>query len=116
MKLREFTEEGNQKFILLYQKIKASVQQKKSIEKGYTSNFQKQMEDLVNIVLPSLAKLGESNSKMPVGMLLASLVAENLVSKDKFIDVQNNLKEMKKLGDLLQFDIKLSSTLNALVP
>ena len=47
MKLREFTEEGNQKFILLYQKIKASVQQKKSIEKGYTSNFQKQMEDLV---------------------------------------------------------------------
>ena len=41
------------------------------------------MEDLVNIVLPSLAKLGETNSEMPVGMLLASLVAENLVSKDK---------------------------------
>ena len=53
---------------------------------------------------------------MPVGMLLASLVAENLVSKEKFIDVQNNLKEMKKLGELLQFDIKLTATLNALVP
>ena len=38
--------------------------------------LKKQMEDLVNIVLPSLAKLGESNSEMPVGMLLASLVAE----------------------------------------
>ena len=78
--------------------------------------LKKQMEDLVNIVLPSLAKLGESNSEMPVGMLLASLVAENLVSKEKFIDVQNNLKEMKKLGELLQFDIKLTATLNALVP
>lgn len=62
MKLREFTEEGNQKFILLYQKIKASVQQKKSIEKGYTSNFQKQMEDLVQD--NNLSKeLSVSNSK-----------------------------------------------------
>ena len=78
--------------------------------------LKKQMEDLVNIVLPSLAKLGESNSEMPVGMLLASLVAENLVSKEKFIDVQNNIKEMNKLGELLQFDIKLTATLNALVP
>ena len=78
--------------------------------------LKKQMEDLVNIVLPSLAKLGETNSEMPVGMLLASLVTENLVSKEKFIDVQNNLKEMKKLGELLHFDIKLTATLNALVP
>ena len=78
--------------------------------------LKRQMEDLVNIVLPSLAKLGESKSEIPVGMLLASLVAENLVSKEKFIDVQNNLKEMKKLGELLQFDIKLTATLNALVP
>ena len=77
--------------------------------------LKKQMEDLVNIVLPSLAKLGESNSEMPVGMLLATLVAENLVSKEKFIGVQNNLKEMKKLGELLQFDVKLTATLNALV-
>ena len=77
--------------------------------------LKKQMEDLVNVVLPSLAKLGESNSEMPVGMLLATLVAENLVSKETFIDVQNNLKEMKKLGELLQFDVKLTATLNALV-
>lgn len=77
--------------------------------------LKKQMEDLVNVVLPSLAKLGESNSEMPVGMLLASLVAENLVSKETFIDVQNNLKEMKKLGEQLQFDVKLTATLNALV-
>ena len=74
-----------------------------------------QMEELVNVVLPSLAKLGETNSEMPVGMLLATLVAEDLVSKETFIDVQNNLKEMKKLGELLQFDVKLTATLNALV-
>ena len=69
--------------------------------------LKKQMEELVNVVLPSLAKLGETNSEMPVGMLLASLVAENLVTKEKFIEVQNNLKEMKKLGELLNFDMKL---------
>ena len=78
--------------------------------------LKKQMEELVNVVLPSLAKLGETNSEMPVGMLLASLVAENLVTKEKFIEVQNNLKEMKKLGELLNFDMKLVATLNALVP
>ncbi len=78
--------------------------------------LKKQMEELVNVVLPSLAKLGETNSEMPVGMLLASLVAENLVTKEKFIEVQNNLKEMKKLSELLNFDMKLVATLNALVP
>ena len=76
----------------------------------------KQMEELVNVVLPCLAKLGETNSEMPVGMLLASLVSDKLVSKDKFIEVQKNLKEMKKLGDMLGFDKKLVGILNALVP
>jgi len=76
----------------------------------------KQMEELTNIVLPCLAKLGETNSEMPVGMLLASLVSDKLVSEEKFIEVQNNLKEMKKLGDMLGFDKRLVGILNALVP
>ena len=76
----------------------------------------KQMEELVNVVLPCLAKLGETNSEMPVGMLLASLVSDKLVSEEKFIEVQNNLKEMKKLGDMLGFDKRLVGILNALVP
>ena len=78
--------------------------------------LKKQMEDLVNFVLPCLVKLGENNEDMPVGMLLASLVSDNLVSKKKFIEVQNNLKEMKELGNLLNFDRKLTGILNALVP
>ena len=76
----------------------------------------KQMEELVNVVLPCLAKLGETNSEMPVGMLLASLVSDKLVSKDKLIEVQKNLKEMKKIGDMLGFDKRLVGILNALVP
>ena len=76
----------------------------------------KQMEELVNIVLPCLAKIGETNSEMPVGMLLASLVSDKLVSEEKFIEVQNNLKEMKELGDMLGFDKRLVGILNALVP
>ena len=76
----------------------------------------KQMEELVNVVLPCLAKMGETNSEMPVGMLLVSLVSDKLISEEKFIEVQKNLKEMKKLGDMLGFDKKLVGILNALVP
>ena len=75
----------------------------------------KQMDELVNIVLPCLAKIGETDSEMPVGMLLASLVSDKLVSEEKFIEVQNNLKEMKELGDMLGFDKRLVGILNALV-
>ena len=96
-----------------YQVINFSDQNElKSEKKALT----KQMEELVNIVLPCLAKIGETDSEMPVGMLLASLVSDKLVSKEKFIEVQNNLKEMKKLGDILDFDKRLVGILNALVP
>ena len=96
-----------------YQVINFSDQNElKSEKKALT----KQMEELVNIVLPCLAKIGETDNEMPVGMLLASLVADKLVSEEKFIEVQNNLKEMKKLGDMLGFDKKLVGILNALVP
>tara|TARA_B100000795_G_C22349109_1_gene268003 strand:- start:115 stop:453 length:339 start_codon:yes stop_codon:yes gene_type:complete len=74
-----------------------------------------QMEELVNFVLPCLVKLAENNETMPVGMLLASLVSENRVSEEKFIEVQMNLKAMKELDALLGFDKKISGILNALV-
>ena len=101
------------KFYNEYQVINFSDQNElKSQKKALT----KQMEELTNIVLPCLAKIGETNSEMPVGMLLASLVSDKLVSEEKFIEVQNNLKEMKKLGDMLNFDKRLVGILNALVP
>jgi len=96
-----------------YQVINFSDQNElKSEKKALT----KQMEELVNIVLPCLAKIGETDSEMLVGMLLASLVSDKLVSEEKFIEVQNNLKEMKELGDTLGFDKRLVGILNALVP
>ena len=95
-----------------YQVINFSDQNElKSEKKALT----KQMEELVSIVLPCLAKIGETDSEMPVGMLLASLVSDKLVSEEKFIEVQNNLKEMKELGDTLGFDKRLVGILNALV-
>ena len=101
------------KFYNEYQIINFSDQNElKSKKKALT----KQMEELVNVVLPALAKIGETNSEMPVGMLLVSLVSDKLVSEEKFIEVQKNLKEMKKLGDMLGFDKRLVGTLNALVP
>ena len=82
-----------------YQVINFSDQNElKSQKKALT----KQMEELANIVLPCLAKIGETNSEMPVGMLLASLVSDKLVSEEKFIEVQNNLKEMKKFTTYLK--------------
>jgi len=82
-----------------YQVINFSDQNElKSEKKALT----KQMEELVNIVLPCLAKIGETDSEMPVGMLLASLVSDKLVSEEKFIEVQNNLKEMKKFTTYLK--------------
>ena len=105
--------EGITQFYNEYQVINFRDQNElKSQKKALT----KQMEELVNVVLPCLAKLGETNSEMPVGMLLASLVSDKLVSKDKFIEVQKNLKEMKELGDMLGFDKRLVGILNALVP
>lgn len=74
-----------------------------------------QMEELVNFVLPCLVKLSENNETMPVGMMLTSLVSENKVPKEKFIEVQMNLKKMKELDTLLGFDKRLSGILNALV-
>ena len=101
------------KFYNKYQIINFSDQNElKSKKKALT----KQMEELVNVVLPALAKIGETNSEMPVGMLLVSLVSDKLVSEEKFIEVQKNLKEMKKLGDMLGFDKRLVGILNALVP
>ena len=101
------------KFYNEYQIINFSDQNElKSKKKALT----KQMEELVNVVLPALAKIGETNSEMPVGMLLVSLVSDKLVSEEKFIEVQKNLKEMKKLGDMLGFDKRLVAILNALVP
>ena len=100
------------KFYNEYQVINFSDQNElKSEKKALT----KQMEELVSIVLPCLAKIGETDSEMPVGMLLASLVSDKLVSEEKFIEVQNNLKEMKELGDTLGFDKRLVGILNALV-
>ena len=113
MATKELTIKGLAKFYKDYEIIDFSDQKTmKSKEKI----LKKQMEDLVNFVLPCLVKLGENNEDMPVGMLLASLVSDNLVSKKKFIEVQNNLKEMKELGNLLNFDRKLTGILNALVP
>ena len=48
MKVREFTEEGNQKFILLYDEIKQSVIKKGTIEKGYTAKLQNKIEVMLN--------------------------------------------------------------------
>ena len=47
MKIKRFTNEGRQKFVLLYEQIKVSVIKKKSIEKGFTQNLKNQIKNLL---------------------------------------------------------------------
>ena len=49
MKIRRFTDNGRQKFVLLYNQIKASIiNNNKSIEKGFTKNLKAQVKNLLN--------------------------------------------------------------------
>ena len=48
MKVRRFNNEGRQKFNLLYNQIKVSIINSKSIEKGYTTNLKNQVQNLLD--------------------------------------------------------------------
>ena len=49
MKLRRFTEDGHNKYILLYDKIKDSIiKQKGDVKKGFTKKLKDEIEDLLN--------------------------------------------------------------------
>ena len=73
--------------------------------------------DIYTIVLPSLSKILENNNpKTPIGLLLTQLVVDNFIKEKTFIEVQLNLKELKKLSILLELDKKLQTALGFLVP
>ena len=48
MKIRRFNDDGMQKFNLLYNQIKISIINSKSIEKGYNANLKDQVKNLLN--------------------------------------------------------------------
>ena len=49
MKLRRFTEDGHNKYILIYDKIKQSIaENKKDIKKGFTKKLKDEVENLLN--------------------------------------------------------------------
>ena len=59
---------------------------------------QKQTEILVNIVMPDIQSLANNYpANTQVVMILMELVENNLVSEEKFIEVQKNLKELKNI-------------------
>ena len=78
--------------------------------------FEKQLQDLVNIVLPSLVKISDNmDPNTPIGLFLTTLVQENFIKEVKFIEVQLNLKELKKMSTLLDLDKRLQVILKVLV-
>ena len=85
--------------------------------------FMKQMNELVDIVIPCLVRIGTKESKelpkgteMPAGIVLSTLITNNLVAEEKFIEVQKNLKEVKKLAEGFGFDKKFVEVLHTLFP
>ncbi len=80
------------------------------------TNLKKVMTDLVNVIAPSILKIADNNNPdTPVGLLLATLVTDNFINEKKFIEVQLNLKELKKLANLLNMDKRLQAILGILV-
>jgi mRNA deadenylase 3'-5' endonuclease subunit Ccr4 len=74
------------------------------------------MKDLVNVVAPSILKIADNNNPdTPVGLLLTTLVTDNFINEKKFIEVQLNLKELKKLANSLDMDKRLQAILGVLV-
>ena len=83
----------------------------------YSKSINKIVGDIYTIVLPSLSKILENNDpKTPIGLLLTQLVVDNFIKEKTFIEVQLNLKELKKLSILLELDKKLQTALGFLVP
>jgi hypothetical protein len=77
--------------------------------------FKKQSEDLVNIVLPSLIKIAKNDQDTSMMRVFTSLVINNLVTEKKITDVLKNLKEMQRMGVLLEFDNTLMDALKLIV-
>ena len=76
----------------------------------------KQTEALVNIIMPCLQSLADKYPEdTQVVMILIKLVEDNLVSEEKFIEVQKNLKEMKNIGDTVGLNQKLMAALHIMV-
>jgi len=78
-----------------------------------TNTAKKQMEDIVSVLGATLVELSKGNEDMPVGMLLTSLVSKDLVPNNKFIEVQEDLKELKNIGNMLNLSPQLMAVLNA---
>jgi len=81
----------------------------------YSKSLNKILGDIYTIVLPSLSKILENNPKTPIGLLLTQLVVDNFIKEKTFIEVQLNLKELKKRAILLELDKKIQTALGCLV-
>lgn len=83
---------------------------------NHKKEITKIMQDLVNVVAPSVVKILENNNpKTPFGLVLATLVGDNFIKEKKLIEVQLNLKELKRMANLLDMDKRLQAILGILV-
>ena len=93
MKLRKFTDEGHNKYTLLYKKIKDSISANNDdIEKGFSSKLKKEVEILRNDISCSVEiptgkdlKIKNFNTSYELGLYLNDLLSE-CSYKDIFMD------------------------------
>ena len=72
---------------------------------------QKQMEDLVNIVDKNLAAISAGTENTPYRILVVGMITFKLIKKEQVITVHNHLRELQKIGELLEFDSRLMAAL-----
>jgi len=84
MKLRKFTEEGHNKYSLLYKKIRDSISNSNdNIEKGFSNTLKKEVEILQNDLSCSIEiptgknlKIQNFNTSYELGLYLNDLLSE----------------------------------------
>ncbi len=75
----------------------------------------KQIEDIVNVLLKNLMDLELLDDKFSIGFILSCLVTYELVKKDQFLSVQEELKDLKSVSKKINLSPQLIKTLDILV-
>lgn len=75
----------------------------------------RQMNDIINIVDKNLKEASELSDNTSYRLLLVGIITFKHLTKEKFIEVNNDLIKLHKLGEDLEFDRTFMSALERVI-
>lgn len=75
----------------------------------------KQMNDIINVVDKNLNEASELSQNTSYRMLLVGMITFKHLTKEKFIEVNNDLNKLYKLGHELEFNTTFMSALGRVI-